>query len=570
MEIQETEYNTVQLLDNVTSMMAALAEKKGLEIKLDIDKQLPDRLIGDEVRIRQVLVNIMSNAVKYTKKGSVTFLVKVVEQLEKEGACQILFSVKDTGIGIRDEDRERLFEKFERLDFEQNKHTEGTGLGMSIVVKLLEAMGSKIELESVYGKGSNFYFVLKQKVANAHYLGAYEEAKHNRIVEKLEEEHFIAPDAKILIVDDVRMNLQVACGLLASMKMQVDTAESGAQAIELAKNCHYDVILMDHMMPEMDGIIAAKKIRELSETTGDEYYKEVPILALTANAISGMREKFLAEGLQDFISKPVEGKVLEEVLLKWIPIEKIIKGDAKTLQKYEEERKSSNGVDEPEKIEVFKGATSPEETRTSNEAAEALETKEDDWQIELPGFDIEATKAFFLDKEMYLETLYDYKESIPDIREKIKKYCEAGDIHNYTIVVHGLKSSSKLVGALELSEMAKRLEECGHHEDEQTIYRDTGELLELYQKYEQILETFFGEKEDGVGETISEEEMKESLVQLRNAAENFDMENFFRWEKEMEQVEVPQEYQEIWKEIKEAVRNVSFLETVEKIDTILK
>lgn len=561
MEIQEAEYNTEQLLDNVTSMMAALAAKKGLEIKLDIDEQLPDRLIGDEVRIRQVLVNIMSNAVKYTKKGSVTFKVKVVEQLEKEGACQILFSVKDTGIGIRDEDRERLFEKFERLDFEQNKHTEGTGLGMSIVVKLLEAMGSKIELDSVYGKGSDFYFVLKQKVANAHYLGVYEEAKHNRIVEKSEEEHFIAPDAKILIVDDVRMNLQVACGLLASMKMQVDTAESGAQAIEFAKKCHYDVILMDHMMPEMDGITAAKKIRELSGTTGDDYYKEVPILALTANAISGMREKFLEEGLQDFISKPVEGKVLEEVLLKWIPIEKIVKGDAATLKKYMEEKKKDETIELPEQ---------GEQKEKSEEMEQTEEAEEEDWKIELPGFDIESAKVFFLDKEMYLETLHDYRESIPDVREKIKKYYREDDLENYTIVVHGLKSSSKLVGAMELSEAAKRLEECGHHGDEATIRQDTEGLLELYKKYEQVLDDFFGPEEDDAGEQISEDEMKESLAELKDAAENFNMEIFFKWEKEMEHVQVPEEYQDAWKEVKDAVRNVSFSETVEKIETILK
>lgn len=557
MEIQEAEYSTVQLLDNVVSMVSALAMKKGLEIKLDIDEKLPEKLIGDDVRIRQVLVNIMTNAVKYTKKGSVTFTVKVLEQLENEGACRILFSVKDTGIGIREEDRGRLFEKFERLDFEQNKHTEGTGLGMSIVVKLLDAMGSKIELESVYGKGSDFYFVLKQKVANGHYLGTYQ--KETPVNDGLSEkgEHFIAPDAKILVVDDVRLNLQVACGLLARMKMQVDTAESGAQAIEMAGRCHYDVILMDHMMPEMDGITAAKKIRELAVTTGDDYYKDVPILALTANAISGMREQFLEEGLQDFISKPVEGKVLETVLMKWIPVDKIIRGDEDTLQEAMRQRTEGNA----EAKDLQEG--------NQAEPVSEEETAAGDWHIEIPGFDVEAAKGFFLSKEMYVETLHDYLESIPDIHGKIERFCAEGDIKNYTIVVHGLKSSSKLIGAMELSERARQLEECGHREDLDAIRQDTGALLELYRKYQNTIAEFFGDEEKPEGTQISEEEMKQSLQQLKDAAENFNMEAYFNWEKEMENVSVPEIYQEAWKGIKEAVRNVAFSETVERIEKVL-
>ena len=557
MEIQEAEYSTVQLLDNVISMVSALAMKKGLEIKLDIDEKLPEELIGDDVRIRQVLINIMTNAVKYTKKGSVTFTVKVLEQLENEGACRILFSVKDTGIGIREEDRGRLFEKFERLDFEQNKHTEGTGLGMSIVVKLLNAMGSKIELESDYGKGSDFYFVLKQKVANGHYLGTYqkETPAHDGLAEK--GEHFIAPDAKILVVDDVRLNLQVVCGLLARMKMQVDTAESGAQAIEMASHCHYDVILMDHMMPEMDGITAAKKIRELAAVIRDDYYKDVPILALTANAISGMREQFLEEGLQDFISKPVEGKVLETVLMKWIPVDKIIRGDEDTLQEAMRQRTEIN----TEAKDLQEGG--------QTEPVSEEETVAEDWHIEIPGFDVEAAKGFFLSKEMYVETLHDYLESIPDIRGKIERFCAEGDVKNYTIVVHGLKSSSKLIGAMELSERARQLEECGHREDLDAIRQDTGALLELYQKYQNTIAEFLGDEEKPESTQISEEEMKQSLQQLKDAAENFNMEAYFNWEKEMENVSVPEIYQEAWKGIKEAVRNVSFSETVERIKKVL-
>lgn len=556
MEIQEVDYSTEQLLDNVISMMSALAEKKHLKIVLDIDEELPECLMGDDVRIRQVLVNIMSNAVKYTKEGSITFSVKVVEQLENEGACRILFSVKDTGIGIRDEDRERLFEKFERLDFEQNKNTEGTGLGMSIVVKLLEAMGSEIQLESVYGKGSEFYFILTQKVSNAHFLGKYEGQKSETAIHVEDEHHFIAPDARILIVDDVRMNLQVACGLLKSTLMQIDTAESGKKAVEMVSQNHYDVILMDHMMPGMDGITATKMIRKLAETTQDEYYQEVPVLALTANAIAGMREKFLEEGLQDFICKPVEGKILEKTLQKWIPIEKLLVGEEEISaykESLEQEKQKEKERQEAQKEEAQKDEMQEEDAQ--------------DWGIQLEGFDVESAKVFFLGKEMYLETLRDYKESIPSVRQKIEQYYEEGDIANYTIVVHGLKSSSKLVGAKILSEEAKRLEECGHNGEEEVIRQDTGKLLELYRKYEETLTEFFA-SEETEEEQITEEEMKQSLLQLKEIAENYDMEEFFQWEKDMEKTQVPEAYRQQWNAVKEAVRSVSFSETVEKIEEI--
>ncbi|MDD6215336.1 MAG: ATP-binding protein [Roseburia sp.] len=321
LELEEAEYSTEQAIDNVTSMIRALAQKKNLTLDVVIDEKLPKYLIGDKVRIRQVLVNLLTNAVKYTKEGGVKLEVKVVEK--NEASCKILFVVEDTGIGIREEDRERLFKKFERLDSEKNRNIEGTGLGMSIVVKLLESMNSKIELESVYGKGSKFYFVLEQKMADDACVGVYLQKK-KLLFEQEEENILIAPDARVLIVDDVMLNLQVAKGLLEVMKMQIDTAESGQEAIDLTLQNHYDLILMDHMMPGMDGIAATREIRKLADTTGDSYYKKVPILALTANALSGMREKFLQEGMQDYISKPVEEKTLVDAVTKWLPQEKLI------------------------------------------------------------------------------------------------------------------------------------------------------------------------------------------------------------------------------------------------------
>lgn len=524
MEMFETEYCTVQLLDNVSSMVSALAEEKGLSFELQIDEKLPEWLWGDEVHIRQVLVNLMTNAVKYTQEGGVTFKVQLVEKADEDGECRILFSVKDTGIGIREEDRERLFEKFERLDYAKNRNVEGTGLGMSIVVKLLEAMHSKIELKSVYGEGSEFYFVLKQKMVGVETIGRYEIGS-SRSVMGNDKENYTAPDARILIVDDVRLNLQVACGLLQGLKMQIDTAESGFEAIELVQKHHYDVILMDHMMPGMDGIEATKKIRELTDTTGDVYYARVPVLALTANALSGMKEKFLEEGLQDFIGKPVEGKELERVLHKWLPKEKIV-------------------------------------TMGQEEAKDIKE----EWDISVPGLDVAAAKAYAPEREMYVNMLRSYLAAIPGTKAKIEQFVWEEDAENYTITVHGLKSASKLIGAMEISETARELEEMANAGNCEEAWEKTPHLLELYKDCEKALREYFSGEEQEAAVVLPEQEMRVLLAGLKEAAEEFDMEAFLEWEKRMENTEVEPAYREAWQGIRGAVQNLAFSEVVEKIE----
>ena len=221
--------------------------------------------------------------------------------------------MKDTGIGIKEEDRERLFEKFERLDEEKNRDVEGTGLGMSIVVKLLELMDSQIELKSTYGEGSEFYFDLKQKVINAQKIGSFETASRKRADAEREMECYIAPSARILIVDDVELNLQVACGLLDGLEMQIDTAESGAQAIELVKQNHYDVIFMDHMMPVMDGLEATREIRTMNRSDASA----VVIIAMTANAFTEDKTKALKSGMDDYLTKPLESEKLIRALSRY-------------------------------------------------------------------------------------------------------------------------------------------------------------------------------------------------------------------------------------------------------------
>ena len=541
-ELQEKSYSTIQLIDNVASITTALADKKGLKVLLAVDEKMPQYLIGDQVRIRQVLVNLVTNAVKYTEKGEVKIAVSVLEFLENENACNILFSVKDTGIGIREEDEERLFEKFERLDVERNQNVEGTGLGMSIVVKLLEAMGSHVELKSEYGKGSEFYFVIKQRIEDRSCIGSFEKCRGS--IHRMDEQtiHYIAPDARILVVDDVRLNLQVAKGLLEGMELMVDTAESGKEAIELVKKQNYDMILMDHMMPEMDGVEATHQIRKLAETTGNLSYQKIPILALTANAISGMREKLLAEEMQDFISKPVESADLEKAVIKWLPPEKLkIKGTV-------EEKQESNG--ETEKTDPQK-------------------KQKDMLSIDIPGLDMETVGKYFTSENMFFETLNAYYITIPQMCDKIERYLQEHDIKNYTIIVHGLKSSSRLVGALELSEEAKRLEDYGHKEDYDSIAKETGHFLVQYRKMEEQLAPYFKKDEGAEPVLLSLEQLIDSLEQLKKAAEDFDMEEFIGWKRKNQNVTVPRDYREEWENIKNAVENVAFSDTIEAIDALI-
>lgn len=525
-DIEETGYGVAQQLDAIVEMIAELAERKGLNFVVDVDENLPAFMMGDTVHIRQVLINILNNAVKYTKEGSVTFTVKLLETDSTGNECQIYFSVKDTGVGIREEDRYRLFKKFERLNNAESLNTEGTGLGMSIVVRLLEAMGSHIELDSEFGKGSDFHFVLKQHVIGSTKLGVYERGA-SKVAESLEAGNtYIAPSARILVVDDVPLNLQVTCVLLDVLKMTIDTAESGYEALDLVKQHRYDLILMDHMMPGMDGIQAAQKIRSLSMETGDAYYETVPIVALTANAMTGMRETFLDNGMQDYISKPVDGKQLTAAVRKWLPAEKI---------EYQE--------------------SIPEE--------EGLTQK--DWEIAIPGIYVDAARTYFPSVEEYRYVLATFLHAVESNTDKLNQTKSEGRWEDYCITVHGLKSSAKVIGANDLSEKARVLEEAAHTGDIGTIREHTDELLTDYHAIAVGIQTYLKSFTSGMTQ-IDDMELHRRLDALYQVANDFDMEGLMQWEKENENTEVAEKFTEDWNKIMQMVRDVSFMEIVDFLD----
>ena len=315
MEIVPVEYNLPSLINGACNIISVRMKEKGLAFELDVDSELPGRLYGDEIRITQIILNILTNAVKYTEKGKVTLSVKGKRQENNELALTV--SIRDTGIGIKKEDLATLFDEFTRLDVRRNRNIEGTGLGMSIVVHLLRQMGSELVVESEYGVGSVFSFTIVQKIIKDVPMGDIRLAKDNYLLhEESGKEPFSASKAKILVVDDNRVNLKVVKALLKTTKIQVDTASSGEVALEKLQENEYQLVLMDHFMPNMDGVETLHRMRELGEK-----YSNIPVIALTANVLSGTREKYQNMGFDDFLEKPINVDRMEEMMMSYIPKE---------------------------------------------------------------------------------------------------------------------------------------------------------------------------------------------------------------------------------------------------------
>ncbi len=312
LQIVENNYKLADMLNDVVLGIKMRAEQKGLKLELDIDETMPTVLKGDEIRIKQILNNLLSNAIKYTEKGSITFSAKSV-RVEEE--FLLLLSVKDTGIGIKKEDLEKLFDSFQRLELTKNRYIEGTGLGLNITQLLVNLMNGTIDVQSEYGNGSCFTVKIPQQIVDRVAMGSIEQKhKTDESDKPLKEKGLNIPDAKILVVDDTKMNLFVIKELLKRTGAQVDMAGGGNECLEMTKAKKYDVILMDHMMPEPDGVQTLHLIREDDSNMN----KDIPIIVLTANAIVGMKEQYLEEGFADYLSKPVEAEKLEEMLAKFL------------------------------------------------------------------------------------------------------------------------------------------------------------------------------------------------------------------------------------------------------------
>ena len=417
MEIIPAPYKTAGFLNDVVNMIEIKAKQKQLDFLVEIDPALPSVLEGDEVRNRQIIINILNNAVKYTKEGMVKFLVKGIRT---DNDFLLMMQVKDSGIGIKEEDLNKLFDSFQRLDLEQNRNIEGTGLGLAITHNLVEQMHGRMEVSSEYGKGSVFTIYLTQEIIDSSPMGDFRQKSEESAKQAADSsQSFTAPDAKVLVVDDNKMNLMVVKALLKNTGIQITTCMSGAECLELTREEYFDVILLDHMMPEMDGVETLSRLKQ-----SENPCKNVPAIALTANAIVGAREEYLKAGFADYLSKPIEGSQLEIMLLKYIPQDKI---------HYEHPENESNR----------KQPTANEPTAQSY-----------------------INKALGLQycsgsKEFYAEVLALYCSSCEDEIAKMQNALKAEDWKKYTVYVHGLKSTSMNIGAEQLSTAAKELEFAG-------------------------------------------------------------------------------------------------------------
>lgn len=511
MDILPVQYNLGSTINDLINLVAAKVSDKGLALEINVDENLPVQLIGDEIRIKQCVTNILTNAVKYTEKGSVT--LDIGFRRADDENIMLRFRVVDTGIGIKEEDLDKLFSPFERIEEIRNRTIEGTGLGMSIVKKLLALMDTRLEVKSVYGEGSDFSFEVRQQVVSWEPIGDFKK-RYKEYLQSTEkyQESFTAPDAEILVVDDTVMNLTVIKGLLKRTLIKVDTAESGKETLEKVANRHYDAIFIDHRMPEMDGLetLAAMKVLEGNRCEG------VPCIALTANALSGARKEYIDAGFDDYLAKPVSGKELEKMLMKYLPKDKL----------------------------KAPGAGSGPESG-----------KEASFLTELQGIDLEEAVKNSGSTEVLEDVVQQFLISIDSKADAIEGYARDKDYRNYTVYVHALKSSARLIGAMELSGMAARLEECGNNEDDVEIQKGTPKLLELYRSYKDKLSAAGGEQKEDLPE-ISEEELLGAFGDMKELLDAYDFDTADSIMGMLAQYSIPQEYQGKYGRIKELMSAV--------------
>ena len=497
MEIVETEYDLSSVINDVVNMIQLKAKEKGLEFIIKVDPDLPDALFGDGMRFRQIMVNILNNAVKYTPHGSVT--LELTGRLQEKDRLLLKAVISDTGIGIKEEDIGKLFRKFQRFDMSQNKNIEGSGLGLAITYNLLQIMHGEIEARSTYGKGSVFTVMLPQKIMRRDAIGDFRRRYQMNVKEQAAyRESFRAPEARILVVDDTPVNHTVLKELLKKTQVIIDCAYSGKECIDMVQHERYDLIFLDYRMPEMDGIETLHFMKALEDYPN----ADTPVVALTANAVAGARENFLREGFDDYMIKPVESRKLEEMMIHYLPAEKVC------LVSMQEE-------EEPED-----------------------EADEENWIGKLGDLDTEVALKNCGSEDGYLSVLKIYYDGLQTKAEDIQKYYETQDWENYTIQVHSLKSSSRVIGAMELGDMAAELEKAGNEKDLDLIREKTAPLLEKFRALGMVLSDIFeadaadiienqgqeGEKDDEKQE-ISASMLKEAYEMMKDFAKLYDYDN---------------------------------------------
>lgn len=540
MELVPVEYDFSSLVHDIVNMISMKAEAKELAVELEVEESLPSRLWGDDVRIRQVLINLLNNAVKYTEEGKVTLTIGGEVH---ENKVLLQFAVEDTGIGIREEDLSKLFAEFERIEESRNRNVEGTGLGMSITTQLLGMMGSRLQVESEYGKGSRFYFKLEQRIVDGEPVGNLEERIRKQAREYSHTVEFTAPDANVLLVDDNAVNRKVFVNLLRPTEVKIDEAASGGECLEMIQKKRYDLIFLDHMMPDMDGVETLEQIRGNRE----EYFQSVPVVVLTANAIAGAREMYLSQGFDSYLSKPINPDKLEKMLMEWLPDEKL----------HYEDRNQRKA-----------------EPRT-------LENLEAEFPV-VEGVDWEYAMMHVKNAEMLRQTLADFYDMTDSEAETLEGFFrqlevdsgkeEIGvDLRQYRIQVHGMKSSAAMIGALPLSGLARVLEYAARDEKEDVIRNVTLVFLEEWRGMKERLAGFAKNQEK---RELSKEKkpdywmVRELLDLLEEAVQEMDIDTADDIVKELNTYLFPERLVPMMRKLSTAVTNIDVHQVTEWAETI--
>ncbi|MCR4891438.1 MAG: response regulator [Lachnospiraceae bacterium] len=458
MEINTAPYRLRSVVNDCYHMVALRAKDKGLYLKTKVSPDLPSVLLGDEVRIRQIIVNLLNNAIKYTQEGGVTFTVSGRrEEREGQDILSLIVSVSDTGIGIHEEDQEKIFKEFRRVDVEKNKNIEGSGLGLRITAQLVELMFGTISVESAYGNGSTFTVTVPQRIKNVEKVGEVDPIQMGRKETfSLGKRCLIAPSLKLLVVDDVALNLKVVAGFLKHSLARIDMVRSGEECLKKVVEEKYHIIFLDHMMPEMDGVETYWKMRTLKDSKN----LETPVIMMTANAIIGAREEYLRLGFQDYLSKPVVedeligmiAKYVDPALISWV------------------ENSSKRGKNDIRKDTSSDKASMPAEKKSAKKS-DIEGGEEEEWFSRLDFLDTENALLYCdHNKEFYHELLSAYMTE--DRSQAMQGLFEREDWKNYGIQAHSAKSTARIIGATEVSEMAKDLEMAAKSGDIKTIKQE--------------------------------------------------------------------------------------------------
>ena len=507
MHLVEQEYDSTTLLRSIVSMIRVRAAQKDLTFGIEIDESLPTRMYGDDGKIKQIVLNLLTNAVKYTEMGGFTLTVSV--ESRKEDMCNLRFSVKDSGIGIKEEDMDKLFTAYERLDEEKNSGIQGTGLGLDISRRFAELMDGELWCESVYGEGSEFILTFPQKIVDGTGIGVFDEREEGAKGPYVPQ--FIAPDADILVVDDNPMNLTVIKGLLKATKMFVTTAASGEECLEKIKYGSFNVVLLDHMMPGMDGLETCAKIRET--------YPDLPVYALTANAAENGEEFYKSRGFDGYLAKPIDSLSLEKAIMKHLPEEIMMK---------------------PTKDDAV-----VEETDLPEDLA---------WVKSVNGISVEDGIRNSGGVSTYVRSLKDFLDTIDPNAKVIEDAYKEKTIKLYTVKVHALKTSARIIGAAGLSKMCEQLEEAGNKENLAFIDANHEAMIDEYKSYKEKLAGLHKEAENDDRPEIPLDELAGAYEALREVVPQMDYDSVEMIVGQIKEYKLPEEDAKKFAEIERCLK----------------